>query len=253
MLTKLFYTLYSCWAWVFIASAFPTHAIVSKVLCFFSKDKERTCYWSCVPILKFGFFVSRVKVTVSGVENLPESGPLVLLSNHQSHLDILSFLIASPLKLSFFAKEELLKIPLLGSDIKQQGHFWVDRRNARKASKQLKIVKEKIKAGKSVLVFPGGTRSPEGEVGSFKRGAFQMALETGAPILPACITGSAHVLSKGNWQVKPGHIHIHFDPMIQPKIEENISKQAKAMIPEYEAKLKTLLQKTCQNKATLAS
>ena len=240
MFTIIFSTLYSIWAWIFIGSAFISHACIASFLSLFSQDREKTYYWTCIPSLKFGYNVSGVKIRVKGMENLPKQGPLVLVSNHQSHLDILTLLIASPLKLSFFAKEELLKIPFLGKAIREQGHFWVNRENPRKALKQLNHVKQELIKGKAVLIFPSGTRCPEGEVGLFKRGAFQMALEANAPIIPVCISGSANVLSKGSWRVKSGQVTVHFGTAQTHPVEENIAKQAKILAKSYEEKIKAL-------------
>lgn len=240
MLKTITSTLYSIWAWIFIGSAFISHALIASIMCLFSKDREKTYYWTCLPPLKFGYKVSGIKINLEGQENLPKKGPLVLIANHQSHLDILTLLIASPIKLSFFAKEELLKIPFLGRAIREQGHFWVNRGNARKALQQLNHVKQELKKGKSVLIFPSGTRCPEGEVGQFKRGAFQMALEAKAPLIPVCISGSAHILSKGSWWVQSGNVTVRFGKVEQPVPEDNIPKQAKALAKDYEEKVKAL-------------
>ncbi|MCP4668782.1 MAG: 1-acyl-sn-glycerol-3-phosphate acyltransferase, partial [Deltaproteobacteria bacterium] len=111
-------------------------------------------------------------------------------------------------------KEELRKIPGLGWYCAAGGHIFIDRRSREKAMAGLMAAKPLLDGGISVIIFPEGTRSPDGRIGDFKKGGFIMALDMGLPILPVSISGSHHVLPNKTFKFLPGKIRIHIhEPM----------------------------------------
>jgi len=125
---------------------------------------------------------------VSGQENVPKRGPVVLIANHTSYLDPPALGVASPRRVYFMAKEELFRIPLFGWLLKGLGAFPVKRGTPdRRAFKRALAV---LAAGNVLGIFPEGTRSKTGELGPAEEGAAVLALRSGAPVVPAGITGT---------------------------------------------------------------
>jgi len=153
-----------------------------------------------------------------GKENLPTTGPIIFMSNHQSLFDILILLTVIPIKFSFIAKKQLLNIPFLGWDIRLQGHFSIDRENPIVAARKLETIKSKVSKGRSLLLFPEGTRSADGSIKPFKRGGFLIAQETGTPIIPIYINGAAKIIRKKTLMVTPGEVQVHIGTLISVSV-----------------------------------
>lgn len=202
---------YSVIAWIVCGAAFISHFILMALTSIFVKDRVdynvRTARW----FLSTGMRLLGIQLTVHGHEHIPETGPFIIIANHQSHMDIASFLIATRRTYSFVAKKELLAVPLLGWELRNQGHIAIDRSKPTQAKAQLDALIEDISNGRrNLLVFAEGTRSATGRLGKFKLGAFDLAAKTGATVIPAVITGSYNVLNKNSFLMSPGRITIHF-------------------------------------------
>lgn len=145
------------------------------------------------------------------VEPLPDvdwSKPYVFVMNHQSMLDIPAAFAAIPADLRFVAKKVLKYVPVLGWYMRVTGMIFVDRSNRIQAVKSLKHAADKIRNGKSIIAYPEGTRSRDGRILPFKKGAFVLALEAGVPIIPVAIDGSGKVLPTDTFKVRPGTIRL---------------------------------------------
>lgn len=221
----IFKFLYTVWVYLVWIWAFVTHFIVAALFLPFVKDKPEFHYRLATKFASIGCFLCGMRLSVYGVENIPQDRNYLLLSNHKSILDVTSYFMASPRRLSFFAKKELLKVPVLGWDIKMQGHFIVDRQNARAGVKQLEDLAEALKSGRSILIFPEGTRSITDEILPFKRGAFKLAASTGTLIVPAYIHRSAELVPKTSRLISPGHFSITFGKPIAVDPSEDKSDQ----------------------------
>jgi len=158
--------------------------------------------------------VFRVRVIVSGLENFDRYLPYVFVSNHQSHFDILTIFHSTPANLRFIAKKSLFYLPFFGWYLALAGYIPLDRSNRDRAIRSHDKAAEKIRKGVPIVSFPSGTRSPDGSVQLFKKGAFMLALKAGVPIVPISITGSIEVLSKTSVAIQPGTIYIHYAPPI---------------------------------------
>ena len=157
-----------------------------------------------------------ISIEVIGRENYSPEQNYLVISNHAGMADIPLLLGTMNLKLRFLAKEELGKIPLLGRALRQAGYVMIKRGQNRSALQSLFAAKEVLKSGHSVHIFPEGTRSATGELLPFKRGAFRVAKEGGAPVLPVTIIGSHLVTPKKSLKINKGKIRVIIDKPIQP-------------------------------------
>ncbi len=154
-----------------------------------------------------------VKVYADGLDKLP-AGPVVVMSNHQSLLDVPVLFDILPYDIHFVAKKELRYVPVFGWGVKSMGHIFVDRGNHAAAVASLDEAATEIREGKSIAVFPEGTRSKDGSLLPFKKGGFVLAIKAGVPILPVTIAGSHDVLPVGANRIVPGAVQVHIhDPI----------------------------------------
>ena len=123
-------------------------------------------------------------VTLNGVENITKGQSYILVPNHQSNADIAALLMSIPIPFRWVVKKSLLKIPLFGSSIEASGAISIDRSDSRRAVEGLSAGAGKLKGGWSILIYPEGTRTHDGNVQPFKKGAFYLAISTGTPCSP---------------------------------------------------------------------
>lgn len=159
--------------------------------------------------------VARVPVAVTGQEMVPVEGPVIYMGNHQGSFDILALTRSIPRLFSWVAKEELFKVPLFGAAMRRAGYIPLDRSDGRKALKSMKLAAERIASGASVVIFPEGTRTEDGSLLPFKRGAFLLARMAGVPVVPFTINGSREINPRNRLELRPGTISVTFAPAIQ--------------------------------------
>jgi len=147
---------------------------------------------------------SRTRVIVRGA--LPPEGACVYAANHQSIYDIPILFSSIPRELRIIAKASLGRIPFLGWHLMLAGHLLVDR--DKPGAGILKKMRRMVAQGDSLIVFPEGTRSPDGKVGRFKGGVFLIAIEHGLPVVPVSVAGSREVMLKGYVTVRPGTVAV---------------------------------------------
>lgn len=154
---------------------------------------------------------SGATLVVRGLERVDWTRPHVLVANHQSMIDICALFRAVPVPLQFLLKQELSRVPFVGAYARAMGMIFVERSSARDARRRMHEAAGLVKAGATLCVFPEGTRSRDGEVLPFKSGAFQVALDAAADVVPVAIEGSGKVLSLGGvFRVRPGTITLTF-------------------------------------------
>jgi 1-acyl-sn-glycerol-3-phosphate acyltransferase len=159
-------------------------------------------------------FLSRVTVSVRGLEHIDPGVPYLYMANHQSMFDIFSLLAYLPVQFRWLAKKELFQIPVFGYSMTRAGYISIDRSDRRSAHKSLLEAAQKIAGGVSVVIFPEGSRSTDGQVMPFKAGGFHLAIRSGRPIVPVAISGARQVMPKGKLRIRPGHICISIHPPI---------------------------------------
>ncbi|TNJ36331.1 lysophospholipid acyltransferase family protein [Prosthecochloris vibrioformis] len=159
----------------------------------------------------WGRFCARVlgiRIDVVGQENYDPAHNYLVLSNHAGMADIPLLLGALQLNLRFVAKEELGKIPLFGWALKTGGYVLIKRGQNKEALKSLFKAAEVLKNGRSVHIFPEGTRSETGSLLPFKRGAFMVAQKCDRPILPVTIIGSSFITPKKSLRIQKGTVKL---------------------------------------------
>ncbi|BCS55914.1 lysophospholipid acyltransferase family protein [Geobacter sp. SVR] len=156
-----------------------------------------------------------VPVVVRGARNLPD-GPVIFMSNHQSNFDILALLASMPRQINLIAKKELFDIPVFGASMRRGGYIPLDRSDGRQALKSMDSAAAVIRSGKSVVMFPEGTRSLDCRLLPFKRGGFLLALKAGVPVIPVTINGSGRVNPAGRTRIYRGAITITLHPAVMP-------------------------------------
>lgn len=160
-------------------------------------------------------YAAPVRIRVTGRRNIDRRRSYVIVSNHQSHFDILVIYGWLGVDFKWVMKKELRKVPFMGSACARGGHIFIDRFDGEAARASLEEAKQRITGGTSIVFFPEGTRSRDGHLGEFKKGAFVMAVDMGLPILPVSIAGSARILPARTLDLFPGRI----DMIIHPPID----------------------------------
>ena len=154
-------------------------------------------------------------VKIQGVENIDPQKSYILVSNHQSNFDIFAFLGYLPVQFRWIAKAELFRAPFMGWAMSRIGYIAIERESPKKAYRSMLQAAEKVKNGVSVMIFPEGTRSLDGNLQPFKKGLFLIALKSQAPILPITICGTGKIMQKGDWRIYPGNVQIIIDPPVE--------------------------------------
>jgi 1-acyl-sn-glycerol-3-phosphate acyltransferase len=198
----------------FLVIMFPLTFIIWLIVLPFDK-KRALIHWLLVyQGVALSFMMPIWRVKTEGNEKVESGVTYIIISNHQSILDIL---LLSSLKLRFkwISKIENTRLPFIGWYLKMAGYITVDRGNSESKEEMLEKAFRCLKGGTSIMIFPEGTRSPDGQLGFFKRGAFQLALNTNLPVLPVLIDGTGGILPKHGLIFKGGHrIRIKvFDPV----------------------------------------
>lgn len=159
--------------------------------------------------------VSGVKVYVEGLEQLVYGRPYIFAANHQSQFDIFALQGYLSVDFRWMAKKELFRIPVFGRAMKAGGYIEVDRAHGRQAIKSLDEAAKRIADGTSVIIFPEGTRSPDGNLMSFKAGGMVIAIKSGVPLVPMAIIGTHKILAKGCFLVEAGDVLIRVGTPIE--------------------------------------
>ena len=175
-------------------------------------DKQ---HWCARTWARFIIWISKAEVRLEGLEHVPRDRPCLLASNHQSFFDIWTLLASLPIQFRFAAKDDLFRAPFLGWHLRRSGNIPIHRGEPVKALRSIRDAARKITAGVSVLVFPEGERSPDGQLQPFKNGLFMLGVYSRAPIVPIVITGSRFLLPKGSMRIQPGTIRMRVLPPIE--------------------------------------
>ncbi len=183
----------------------------------------RTMYGWGMATLRLGVRAAGIRVRVVGMENVPAGESCIFLSNHVSNLDPPVLLPVLPGMSSVFLKKSLMKIPLLGIAMRMGKFVPVSRGHSREeAARSVAVAADALRSGLNIFIFPEGTRSPDGNLLPFKKGAFFLAAETGAPMVPIVIRGTAPMMRKGSLKVYPkaanarGEVTVEFLPALLP-------------------------------------
>jgi 1-acyl-sn-glycerol-3-phosphate acyltransferase len=157
---------------------------------------------------------SGIRVRVEGLEHVKPGETTIYCVNHQSAMDIPVLFASLPVQFRFVAKRSLFNLPFMGWHLRRSGHIPVDRDRPQQAMKSMKKVAQEIREGKSVLLFPEGHRSRNGQLLPFKAGSFYIAILAGVPIVPITVNGTPYVLKPDTYHVRAGQTEMIVHPAI---------------------------------------
>ncbi len=174
---------------------------------------ERLAHWSSEIVLN-----AKIDLHVIGRENMAPGKTYLVMSNHQSLYDIPVLFHVIGANLRMVTKTELFKIPIFGKAMAAAGFIDIDRSNRQRAIESLAVARRKLNEGVHVWIAPEGTRSKTGRLLPFKKGGFQLALDTMQPILPVTLDGTRDVLpAKGARSIEGAHVKVTIHAPIDPR------------------------------------
>lgn len=225
---------------VIIAIAVVTVVYATAVMIHMALFRDRDVFhtyarsWSRI-LLK----LAGVRVELRGIGHLSVVERYIYVANHASLFDIPVLLAYVPDNIRIMYKRELGAIPIFGWCLRMSPFIPIDRRKSREAADALDAVVATMRDGASVVVFPEGTRSDDGRVGEFKRGAFTLAARSGKPLVPVALEGTAAIMPARGRRINPGTVIVHIErPVILPQPasradEMQAMEQVRTMIAEH--------------------
>jgi 1-acyl-sn-glycerol-3-phosphate acyltransferase len=166
-------------------------------------------YWAAIGGIMFFVRAVGVRVRVKGIERIPAQTCL-FAANHTSTADAPSVVWAIPRRIAILLKKSLFEFPIVGTAFRLAHFIPVERFDRDSAIGSLEKATEALKAGQSFLIYPEGTRSPDGRLQEFKKGTVVMAIKAGVPIVPVACSGAHRVMEKRKMRIMPGEILVEF-------------------------------------------
>lgn len=174
----------------------------------FSPSGRIVHFYCAAPWSKIILWGSGVRGEIHGLDNINKDKAYVYIPNHMSFFDIFALLAYLPVDFKFIAKAEIMRVPILGWAMRRAGYISIARSSPAKTRRSVKQAVDIVKNGASLLIFAEGTRSKDGHLQPLKKGAFQLAIASGSPIVPVAIKGTNKVMPKGSFKLKGGSITI---------------------------------------------
>ncbi|MDO4339449.1 MAG: lysophospholipid acyltransferase family protein [Eubacteriales bacterium] len=184
-------------------------------------------------VFRFILFLTGVKVTVIGEENVPKDTPVLYIGNHRSYFDILLTYSRCPIRTGYVAKKEMEKFPLLSNWMRYLHCLFLDRQDIKQGLKTILEAIEKIKSGISICIFPEGTRNRnenDEDMLPFHEGSFKIATRANCPIIPIALNNTAQIWEAHSPKVKPCHVILEYGEPIYP---EQLNKEDKKKLGAY--------------------
>jgi 1-acyl-sn-glycerol-3-phosphate acyltransferase len=183
---------------------------------YFTKDVD-PLYWAAIKGVMFLVNCVGVHVQVKGVERIPK-GTCIFAANHTSSADAPAVVGAIPRRIAILLKRSLFGWPIVGQAFHIAHFIPVDRFNRDSAIESVEKATEAIRNGQSFLIYPEGTRSPDGRLQEFKKGTAVMAIKSGVPVVPVACSGAHRIMEKRKLDIHPGTILVEFlDPIDSTK------------------------------------
>lgn len=195
--SAIFLALFLPWTLLILVTGIPLSFIHPGLLNAYAR------LWARVSLALAG-----IRVTLEGTQHLRPGAPAVYMPNHQSNLDILALQACLPGQFRWLAKKELFRIPLFGYAMRRADAIAIDRGDRERAIASMHQAARRIASGTPVMIFPEGTRSPDGRLLPFKKGGFVTAIEAQVPVVPMVIAGSHAALPKHSLRLRPGTVRV---------------------------------------------
>ncbi len=230
-------------AYLYLVAFIPLTFIfsVSAFISTLFDSSGRAYAWHARLWARLGLGLNGVSVTLAGAEHIPD-GPVIFMSNHQSNFDILSLLAIIPRRIHWIAKKELFEIPVFGPSMRRGGYIPLDRGDGRKALQSMDEAAATINQGKSVVLFPEGTRTTDGNLLPFKRGGFILARKAMVPVIPVTINGSGEINPAGLIRLYSGDIRITLHPPVVTPSELRRSEAEAWMMETVRDRIESVLE-----------
>lgn len=215
---KILYWPYQLYAWLVFVPFTAVFTLVCgwlTVLTAVLVNPHFASRWVASPWARIVAWATPVWVSVEGGHNARRERSYVVVSNHASQFDILALYGWLHLDLKWVMKKELRKIPGVGIGCEKAGHIFVDRARPELAKQAISDALARLGDGIGILFFPEGTRSLDGRLLPFKKGAFRTAIDTGLPVLPVTVVGARDVLPAKTLRLFPGRIRVVIHPPIE--------------------------------------
>lgn len=181
--------------------------------------------------------LSGSKVQVIGEERIPE-GAVLFVCNHQSMYDILLMYGFIQKPKAFISKKEVAKAPIIGKWMKYIHCIFMDRKDVRQSLRAINQGAGYLKEGYSLVIFPEGTRNPEGRLQEFKTGSFKLASKSGVPVVPIAIEGSSKILGQAGLRIRSANVKIQVgDPVTSDHPAYSDTNQLSGLLHERIAEL----------------
>jgi 1-acyl-sn-glycerol-3-phosphate acyltransferase len=171
--------------------------------------------WIARRWLGWSFASCGIRVEAEGLEHVAATKAAIYMSNHQSVLDIGAIVLSLPVSWRFVAKKELTYIPFFGWALALSDQIVIDRGNRRRSVESLRRAAERVRGGINVIIFPEGTRSPDGTLQPFKSGGFHLALDAQVPVIPVTVSGSWQLTPKRSLQLRSGTVRVVYGAPIE--------------------------------------
>ena len=212
-------SLYPLWQWLVLipASAIVTViAALGAIVLSALGMQRRANLGVAARWARFIAHLTPMRVQIEGSENVVPGQSYVVVSNHQSQYDIPLIYGFCGLDLRWVMKAEIGKLPFIAQGCRAIGHIFIDRGNPEQARATINNAVANLPRGASVLFFPEGTRSPNGDLIKFRKGAFRVAVDRKLPVLPMTVVGTRALLPPGSLRIRPGRVRLVIHPPIQP-------------------------------------
>lgn len=184
-------------------------------------------------VFRFILWLTGVRITVIGEENVPKDTPVLYIGNHRSFFDILLTYTRCPIRTGYIAKKEMEKVPLLSNWMKYLHCLFLDRKDIKQGMKIILEAVDKVKSGISICIFPEGTRSrsaDELDMLPFHEGSFKIASKTKCPIIPIAMNNTADIWEAHFPKIKRTHVIIEYCSPIYP---DELEKEDKKHLGTY--------------------
>jgi 1-acyl-sn-glycerol-3-phosphate acyltransferase len=195
---------WSFFATVALTLVFSTLALLSVIVAPFTQAVAHVSRWWAKVLVR----VCSVELEVEGLEHAQPGRPYLVMANHTSHFDVPCLFASVPILVRPVAKKELAFIPVFGWVLWLGAAIMIDRGDRQRAVASIERAGRTIRGGRSVLMFPEGTRTPPGELGPLKKGPFHLAITARVPVLPIGLVGTGAVLRRGDWRIHPGRVSV---------------------------------------------
>ncbi len=180
-----------------------------------------TCWWGFQYIQLCPFW----DVHIEGREHIVDGKRYMIVANHQSYADIL-VLFGIKKHFKWVSKSEIFQIPFIGWNMSMNAYVRLVRGDRPSVVKMLGACREHLKRGSSVAMFPEGTRSPDGEIHSFRQGSFNLAVEAGVPVIPVVVDGTRGILPSRGWRFRATDLQVRVRVLAPVKLDEANSDAA---------------------------